>query len=91
MYLRGFPLFALLALLLPGAGQAQYAYVASPQAGTVAIIDTTSNRHQVTLEAGPDPVALALSPDGARLYVANGSASTITRSEERRVGKECSS
>jgi YVTN family beta-propeller protein len=43
----------------------------TPLSGKVAVIDTGSNRITGSLRVGNHPQALAISPDGARLYVAH--------------------
>ena len=47
-------------------------YATLPASNGIAVIDTHSNTVVTTLTTGPSPGGLAISPDGARLYVLNG-------------------
>lgn len=49
-------------------------YVSLPRAGEVAVIDTETFRLAASVPAGPDPLRLALQPDGRYLWVANDAA-----------------
>ena len=49
-------------------------YATLPQDNSLAVIDTDTNTVVTTLLIGPNPVDLAISPDGNRLYVANSGA-----------------
>lgn len=55
--------------------KAPLAYVtqrdAQPDAGAVAVIDTTTNEVVATVEVGPGPHGMAITPNGKRGYVAN--------------------
>ena len=46
--------------------------------GTVSVYDTTAQRVVKTIELGLHPSAMALSPDGTRLYVANANSDSIS-------------
>ena len=46
--------------------------------GTISVYDTTSQTIAKTIEVGLHPSAMALSPDGGRLYVANANSDTIS-------------
>ena len=46
--------------------------------GTVSVYDTTAQAVTRTIEVGLHPSALALSPDGSRLYVANSNSDSIS-------------
>lgn len=70
------------------------AYVANQGAGTVSVIDTTNNTVVETVSVGVAPRRVAVSPDGTKAYVAQGSrsvtiidASTNTVAGSVRVGK----
>src|SRR5256885_2255641 len=67
-------------LLLMGAGldtataQAQTrAYVTNIISNTVSVIDTATNTVVATIPVGLAPLGVAITPDGTRAYVANGS------------------
>ena len=49
-------------------------YVSLPRAGEVAVIDTETFRLAASVPAGPEPLRVALQPDGRYLWVANDSA-----------------
>ncbi|MFD4144437.1 beta-propeller fold lactonase family protein [Streptomyces sp. NPDC058572] len=53
------------------------AYVASA-VGTVAVIDTTNNSVIDTIASAGEPRGLAVTPDGARLYVTNFTGNSVT-------------
>ncbi len=79
-----FPVVLLLLPLLAGvmastAWAAPDAYVASCGSssacggnGTVSVIDTATDTVVATVDVGVNPTAVAVSPDGSRVYVANG-------------------
>ena len=46
-------------------------YVSMPKAGEVAVVDTDVFKVLATVKAGPDPVRVALQPDGRFLWVGN--------------------
>ncbi len=50
---------------------ADFDYVANSSAGTVSVIDTTSNTVVATVPVGNTPVGVAVSPDGKFAYVTN--------------------
>ena len=52
--------------------QAQTPYVANVGTNTVSVVDTTTNNVVATIPVGIMPVALAITPDGTRAYVAGG-------------------
>ena len=56
----------------------RYLFVANHALGSVAVLDTRDDTVVATLDVGMDPIFTALSPDGARLYVANNESATIT-------------
>ncbi|MBP1816477.1 VCBS domain-containing protein [Mycobacterium sp. OAE908] len=54
------------------------AYVTNRSAGTVTVIDTTTNNVIGTIAVGPTPDALAIKPDGTKLYVSSLDNNTVT-------------
>jgi YVTN family beta-propeller protein len=63
-------------LLLPGgASQVAYAqaraYVANSGSNSVSLIDTSSNTVTGTIAVGSQPLAIAITPDGTRAYLAH--------------------
>jgi YVTN family beta-propeller protein len=54
------------------------AYVTNRTAGTVTIIDTTTNSVIGTVAVGPTPDGLAIKPDGTKLYVTSRDNNTVT-------------
>ena len=71
---RGYALaWALLGMLAGlstwSAEAAPFAYVTSPNAHKVSVIDTASNSVMQTIEVGSAPLGGALAPDGNRAYV----------------------
>jgi YVTN family beta-propeller protein len=60
---------ALALLALPAAAQAGRLYVSNEDDGTVTVLDADRNAAIATIAVGKRPRGLALSPDGARLYV----------------------
>jgi len=54
------------------------AYVTNRTAGTVTVIDTTTNTVMGTIAVGPTPDALAIKPDGTTLYVTSLDNNTLT-------------
>jgi YVTN family beta-propeller protein len=51
-------------------------YVTNQRGNSVSVIDTTSNTVIGTIPVGSGPVGAAASPDGARVYIVNGSGAT---------------
>src|SRR4030095_14848020 len=49
-----------------------------PVSGTVSVIDTATNAVVKTIEVGLHPCGMALSPDGARVYVTNANSDTVS-------------
>ena len=65
-------IIALPALLLGlTAEAAPFAYISNFTSNTVSVIDTASNTVTATVAVGTDPYGVAVSPDGARVYVTN--------------------
>lgn len=54
------------------------AYVTNKTAGTVTVIDTTTNTVVRTFAAGRAPDSIAVKPDGTQLYVASSANNTVT-------------
>ena len=71
--LKTFDLQAGKLLVDPGRPQL---YATLPAANSVAVINTDTNTVISTIAVGSDPVDLAISPDGTRLYVANSGSTT---------------
>ncbi|MDF0731740.1 cytochrome D1 domain-containing protein [Pseudomonas entomophila] len=55
-------------------GDDKQVFVSLPERGQVAVIDTETFRRVATLEAGEQPLRVALQPDQRRLWVGNNSA-----------------
>jgi YVTN family beta-propeller protein len=53
-------------------------YVANPGTDTVSVLDPATGSVRQAIKAGWQPVALALSPDGKRLYSADRASSSVT-------------
>ncbi|MDW5549607.1 PKD domain-containing protein [Methanosarcina sp.] len=49
----------------------KYAYITNELESTLSIIDTTTNTVTATVPAGNEPAAVAVNPDGTKVYVAN--------------------
>ena len=56
----------------------RYAFATSEDAATVTAIDLVTRQSAATLPAGPAAHAMALTPDGARLYVVNRRGRSLT-------------
>ncbi|MGV9244893.1 YVTN family beta-propeller repeat protein [Streptomyces sp. NPDC003710] len=54
------------------------AYVANYTAGTVTVIDTTTNTVSTTIPVGANPDSIAITPDNARAYVANRGSNSVS-------------
>jgi YVTN family beta-propeller protein/VCBS repeat-containing protein len=54
------------------------AYVTNKTAGTVVVIDTTTNSVIGSIAVGPTPDGLAIKPDGTRLYVTSLANNSVT-------------
>lgn len=49
----------------------QFVYVANVNSDSVSVISTATNTVVATISTGPNPIDIAVTPDNARLYVAN--------------------
>ena len=58
-------------LLVSIAGAAPYAYITNQGDNTVSVIDTANDTVTATIPVGNGPLAVAISPDGKKVYVAN--------------------
>jgi YVTN family beta-propeller protein len=58
-------------LLLPATASAQNAYITNNGGNTVSVIDTATNTVSATICVGNRPYGVAITPDGAKLYVTN--------------------
>src|ERR1700730_13192198 len=67
-----------LALMLPAAANAQNAYIKNLNSNAVSVIDTATNTVVATIPVGTSPQGVAITPDGTKVYVANGSDSTVS-------------
>jgi YVTN family beta-propeller protein len=63
--------------LVPAGADARDAYVANSNTNTVSVIDTATNTPVSTITVGANPDAVAITPDGARAYVALRSGSVV--------------
>jgi len=59
-------------------GPAPRAYVTNFLSNSVSIIDTGTNAVVTTVAVGAHPVAVAVTPDGSRAYVANSSSGNVS-------------
>jgi YVTN family beta-propeller protein len=58
---------------------AQNAYITnSDTVGTVSVINTATNSVTATITVRQGPVGVAVSPDGRKVYVANGGSGTVS-------------
>jgi YVTN family beta-propeller protein len=73
-------LIAALACILGSAQSlAQNAYITNFDAtGTVSVINTATNKVTATIPVGSYPFGVAVSPNGARVYVANNGSETVS-------------
>ncbi len=55
-----------------------FAYVANKGAGTVSVIDTSTNAVTATVTVGSNPFGIAITPNGSYAYVANEGAGTVS-------------
>src|SRR5438132_5602524 len=74
MITRRYPLIFVLTLALHAiSAQAQpFAYVTNASSNNVSVIDTASNTVVATVRVGSGPSGVAITPDGTRAYVTNG-------------------
>jgi YVTN family beta-propeller protein len=84
VWARGFmALFAIvlamgLALAACPAEAAPFAYVTIDFDFTVSVIDTATNTVVATVPVGSDPFAVAVTPDGTHVYVANNGSNNVS-------------
>nr|WSW47584.1 YncE family protein [Streptomyces sp. NBC_01001] len=68
-----------LAAATPATAQSRtLAYVTNNAAGTVSVIDTTTNTVTATIDVGSGPEGVAVAPDGTRAYVTNSNGATVS-------------
>ena len=70
----------MMALVLAGAAgvsAAPFAYIPSGSCGTVSVIDTATNTVTATVTGFSGPYAVAVSPDGSRVYLTSGGAVSV--------------
>lgn len=61
-------------------------YVANEDSGTISVIDTATRRVARTIPVGPKPTALALTPDGAQVFVGlSGGTIVVIDTDKERV------
>ena len=70
-------LFALLLLCAAAARGDPIAYVSNEKSGSVSLIDVAADKVVGELRAGSKPRGIALSPDGARLYLSDRAANAL--------------
>src|SRR5690242_10546257 len=64
---------ATIAIVLGGPpSRAQNAYIANQRSNNVSVIATASNTVTATIPVGSYPGGVAVTPDGSKVYVANG-------------------
>ena len=79
----------MIALLLPLAASAQFAYASNEKDGTISVIDTAKDEVVGSIKAGKTPRGMAASVDGKRLYVSDQKSNALriidlaSRSAER--------
>jgi len=80
LFLNVFCLACLLgmALLAVPAQAKQFAYVTNSGSSSVSVIDTATNTVTATVGVGGRPVAVAITPNGARAYVANSNSNSVS-------------
>jgi len=70
----------LVMLFTPLTARAQtFAYVANSNSNSVSVIDISTNAVVATVPVGIEPVGVAITPDGTRVYVANEGPNTSPR------------
>ena len=70
-----FGIAVVVAMLSTNAGPARaepFAYITNNGNNTVSVIDTATNTVTATIPVGSEPFGVGVSPDGSRVYVANG-------------------
>jgi gliding motility-associated-like protein len=58
--------------------QIAYAYITNQQAGTVSVVNTSTNAVATTITVGQRPTGVAISPDGTKVYITNQSDNSIS-------------
>jgi YVTN family beta-propeller protein len=58
-------------MLVSIADAAPFAYITNSIDNTVSVIDTATNIVAATVNVGPNPHGVAVTPDGKKVYVAN--------------------
>ena len=64
-------IFTTVNVVTKGSPVPSYAYITNFNSNSVSVIDTGNNTLKATIPVGTDPLAVAISPDGARVYVTN--------------------
>ena len=60
-------------------------YVTNPALNTLSVIDAASKKVTATIPVGDTPFAVAVSPDGAKVYVANMAPMMFQQSLPRQI------
>src|ERR1035437_6295132 len=60
---------AMILMLVSIAGAAPFAYISNLGSNTVSVIDTANNIVTATVNVGIDPLGIAVTPDGSKVYV----------------------
>jgi len=55
-----------------------YAYIPNTDASSVSVVDLAANQTIATIPVGQSPIGVAISPDGAKVYITNQQSSTIS-------------
>ncbi|MBL8231476.1 MAG: hypothetical protein JNL98_23475 [Bryobacterales bacterium] len=76
--LQGFVLPGIGAMNVVVAPNGQRAYATTTKTGQVSVVNTVAGAVIANLRVGNSPTGLALTPDGARLYVSNSADSTLS-------------
>jgi YVTN family beta-propeller protein len=58
--------------------RAQNAYITNDGSNSVSVIATARNRVTATIAVGSEPFGVAVSPDGCKVYVANGASNNVS-------------
>ena len=66
---------------------AQNAYITNDGSGNVSVIDTATNTVTATIPVGAAPFAVAVSPDGGTVYVANIDSDNVSAIATAKIGR----
>jgi YVTN family beta-propeller protein len=82
--------FAVAGVLGSAQSLAQNAYITNANSSNVSVIDTATNTVIATISVGTTPGGVAVTPDGSKVYVANGytnTASVIEHGDRHHPGR----